>query len=270
MPFTFRYLDSDKRQSTTHVSIFYRQVDDIYRCELRSSKIIPGMTSTSSTTCKFEFNTKDAVKRYLNQYKEILTENGRKPVKITCFRPTVPEQAATQPSTSTVQTAQQPPINTTASITQKSVTEPTKVSVVPQAASCQSSAMTQMKGIVSGQQIHLVADTSQPQTTLASMTQLQQPRLTHPPQIQLVSGQGAGQQLNIANSLTHAPTVVAVASAPNSMGQTQLISHLGQQIQIAPASSLANGKLIQITNQHIQPAGITMKTDVDMKGKQTV
>jgi hypothetical protein len=96
----------DNRRSLTHVTILHRPNDDTYFGQLYIDKQgqIRGSTCTSVTNeliftnglillklfkiniifnpISFQLGTKQATKRYIDQFTEILTENGRKSVKI--------------------------------------------------------------------------------------------------------------------------------------------------------------------------------------------
>ena len=67
--------------SVTCVSIFHRQIDDVFFGQLYVDR--PGVPSSSSRSCLYKLGSRDAAKKYLEQFKEILTENGRKAVRIT-------------------------------------------------------------------------------------------------------------------------------------------------------------------------------------------
>ena len=68
-------------QAVTCVSIFHRQIDDVFFGQLFVDR--PGMPSCSSRSCLYQLGSRDAAKKYLEQFREILTENGRKAVRIT-------------------------------------------------------------------------------------------------------------------------------------------------------------------------------------------
>ena len=66
---------------STCISIFHSPVDDMFFGQLFIDR--SPVSTSSSRSCLFKLGTRDAAKRYLEQFKEILTENGRKAVRIT-------------------------------------------------------------------------------------------------------------------------------------------------------------------------------------------
>lgn len=76
----------------TCVSIFQKPLDDLFYGQLYVDRVQPGQviqsseslprSSSSSKSCIFPLGSRDGAKRYLEQFKEILTENGRKTVRI--------------------------------------------------------------------------------------------------------------------------------------------------------------------------------------------
>ncbi|XP_053204726.1 transcription factor SPT20 homolog isoform X2 [Panonychus citri] len=80
--YIMEFLSNEGRSSVTCVVIYHRPIDDCYfgKLFLDKRKDNSNRTGNSST---FHLGHKDMVDKYIDQFKEILTENGRKPVKIT-------------------------------------------------------------------------------------------------------------------------------------------------------------------------------------------
>ncbi|CAG2180645.1 unnamed protein product, partial [Oppiella nova] len=68
----------DNRRSLTSVNILHRPIDDTYFGQL----VIDRQGHLRGSTSTFCLGTKQSTKRYVEQFTEILTENGRKSVKI--------------------------------------------------------------------------------------------------------------------------------------------------------------------------------------------
>lgn len=122
----------------TCVSIFQRPLDDLFYGQLYVDRVQPGQiiqsseslprSSSSSKSCIFPLGSRDGAKRYLEQFKEILTENGRKTVRIS-------RSSSSSHSSSVVQQQQiQPPHTQTQQQvmgrSQQSVPAPTQI--IPQ------------------------------------------------------------------------------------------------------------------------------------------
>lgn len=106
----------------TCVSIFHRPVDDVFFGQLfvdrAPAKVFDNgqinvrdtlSSPSASKSCMFQLGSRDAAKRYLEQFKEILTENGRKAVRITRTSSSVapPPTSSSVPQTHSQQQQQQ-------------------------------------------------------------------------------------------------------------------------------------------------------------------
>ncbi|KAI1287305.1 Transcription factor SPT20 -like protein [Halotydeus destructor] len=105
--FNMEFIEHDRR-SHTQVSIFHRQIDDAYFGQLyvdRNRDAQP--TSQGGSSCLFRLGSRDSTKKYISQFTEILTEHGKKAVKITHQRPGHPPQVTHTPAFAQAIAAQQ-------------------------------------------------------------------------------------------------------------------------------------------------------------------
>lgn len=77
------------RKQLAKLSIFHRPGDDTFLGELYLDHDYI-KDKSKGATCRFQLGTKDSVKKYLDQFREIFTEEGRRVVKITTQRPGQP------------------------------------------------------------------------------------------------------------------------------------------------------------------------------------
>ncbi|XP_015783372.1 transcription factor SPT20 homolog isoform X2 [Tetranychus urticae] len=80
--YIMEFMNSEGRSSVTCVAIYHRSIDDSYFGKLFLDKRKDN-SNRSGNSCLFRLGHKAMVNKYIDQFKEILTENGRKPVKIT-------------------------------------------------------------------------------------------------------------------------------------------------------------------------------------------
>ncbi|RWS14581.1 transcription factor SPT20-like protein [Dinothrombium tinctorium] len=73
------FVDPDKRSPST-IAIFHRPVDDAYFGQLCVNK---HQGNSNGASCLFQFGNKQLTKKYIDQFIDILSENGRKSIKIT-------------------------------------------------------------------------------------------------------------------------------------------------------------------------------------------